>query len=80
MAARSLVDSVIVKAQLFADVPGAGTALRALNGIDTGRRYMVCGNWMVFLECDTGRALVAGVLHAKSDCMRTLFGKIDSER
>ena len=41
---------------------------------------MVCGNWMVFLECDNGRALVAGVLHAKSDCMRTLFGKIDSER
>lgn len=55
MAARRLVDSVIGKAQLFADVPGAGTALRALNGIDTGYRYMVCGNWMVFLECDDGR-------------------------
>ena len=80
MAARSLVDSVIGKAQLFADVPGAGTTLRTLNGIDTGYRYMVSGNWMVFLECDNGRALVAGVLHAKSDCMRTLFGKIDSER
>lgn len=80
MAARRLVDSVIEEVQLFADVPGAGTALRALNGIDTGRRYMVCGNWMVFLECDNGRALVVRVLYAKSDCMRTLFGEISSER
>lgn len=80
MAARRLVDSIIEKAQLFADVPGAGTALRALNGIDTGYRYMVCGNWMVFLECDNGRALVVRVLYVKSDYMRTLFGEIDNER
>ena len=80
MAARRLVDSAIEKAQLFADVPGAGTALRALNGIDTGYRYVVSGNWMVFLECDNGRALVVRVLYAKSDYMRTLFGEIDSER
>ena len=80
MAARCLVDSVIEKAQLFADAPGAGTVLRTLNGIDTGYRYMACGNWMVFLECDSGRALVVRVLYAKSDYMRTLFGEIDSER
>ena len=66
MAARRLVDSVIEKAQLFADVLGAGTVLRTLNGIDTGYRYMVCGNWMVFLECDNGRALVVRAFHAKS--------------
>ena len=80
MAARRLIDSVIEKAQLFADVSGAGTVLRTLNGIDTGYRYMVCGNWMVFLECDNGRALVVRVLYAKSDYMNTLFGEIDSER
>lgn len=80
VAAMRLVDSAIEKAQLLADVPGAGTALRALSGIDTGHRYVVCGNWMVFLECDSGRALVVRVLYAKSDCMRTLFGEIDSER
>ena len=76
MAARRLVDSVIEKAQLFADVPGAGTVLRTLNGIDTGYRYMLSGNWMVFLESDNGRALVVRVLYAKSDYMRTLFGEI----
>jgi len=77
MAARRLVDSVIEKAQLFADVPGAGTVLRTLNGIDTGYRYMLSGNWMVFLESDNGRALVVRVLYAKSDYVRTLFGEID---
>ena len=79
MAARRLVDSAIEKAQLFRRL-GAGTALRTLNGIDTGYRYVVCGNWVVFLECGNGRALVVRVLYAKSDYMRTLFGEIDNER
>ena len=34
------------KAQLFADVPGAGTVLRTLSGIETGYRYMLAGNRM----------------------------------
>ncbi len=76
MAARRLVDSVIEKAQLFANVPGAGTVLRTLGGIDTGYRYMVSGNWMIFLECADGRALVVRVLYARSDYMRTLFGEV----
>lgn len=76
MAARRLVDSVIEKAQLFADAPGAGTVLRTLGGVDTGYRYMVSGNWLVFLERVDGCALVIRVLYARSDYMRTLFGEI----
>ena len=41
---------------------------------------MVCGNWMVFLECDNGRVPVVRALYAKSDYMRKLFGEIDNER
>ena len=74
------VDSAIEKAQLFADVPGAGTVLHTLSGIDTGYRYMLSGNWMVFLECADGRALVVRVLYAKSDYTRTLFGEISEVR
>ena len=75
MAARSLVDSVVEKAQLFADARGAGMVLRTLNGVDTGYRYMLSGNWMVFLKRYNGRALVVRVLCAKSDYMKTLFGE-----
>ena len=74
-AARDLVDSIIAKALLFAEVPGSGTSLRMISGIDTGYRYMVSGNWMVFFKCDEGRALVVRVLYAKSDYMKTLFGE-----
>lgn len=77
MAAKRLLDSVIEKAQLFAEVPGAATVLRTTSGVDTGYRYMACGNWMVFFECDQARALVVRVLYAKSDYMRTLFGEVD---
>jgi hypothetical protein len=50
-------------------------ALRTLNGVDTGYRYMLSGNWMVFLKRYNGRALVVRVLCAKSDYMKTLFGE-----
>ena len=75
MAAKRLVESVIEKAELFAEVPGAGAALRTVRGIDTGYRYMVSGNWMVFLKPDQDRVLVVRVLYAKSDYMKKLFGE-----
>lgn len=73
IAAKRLVESVVKKAQLFADVPGSGMVLRSINGLDTGYRYMISGNWMVFFSCDQGRALVVRVLYAKSDYMKKLF-------
>ena len=76
-AAERFVETVIEKAQLFADVPGSGLMLRTVNGIDTGYRYMLAGNWMVFLECSDGQALVVRVLYTKSDYMKVLFGEID---
>ena len=75
--ARSLVESVQAKAELFSAVPGSGTVLRTIHGADTGYRYMTSGNWMVFFHCDQDRALVARVLYAKSEYMRILFGSSD---
>ena len=80
MAAKRFAETVIEKAQLFADVPGSGLVLRTVNGNDTGYRYMLAGNWMVFLECTERRALVVRVLYAKSDYMKVLFGEIEDER
>ena len=74
MAAKRLAESIIEKARLFADVPGAATVLRTIRGTDTGYRYMVSGNWMVFFECSQNRALVVRVLYAKSDYMKKIFG------
>ena len=75
-AAQHLLDSVLEKAELAACVPGAGTVLRTVRGIDSGYRYVVCGNWMVFFECGQGRILVVRILYAKSDYMKTLFGEV----
>jgi plasmid stabilization system protein ParE len=77
MAAEHLLRSILKKAQLFSDFPGAGTVLRTQGGIDTGYRYMICGNWMVFFTLDGSLALVVRVLYGKSDYMRTLFGEIE---
>ena len=76
LAAKRHVESVIEKAELFADTPGAGMALRTARGIDTGYRYLLCGNWMVFLEHRQDRAIVVRVLYAKSNYMKTLFGEV----
>lgn len=77
LAAERLLNSIFEKAQLFSDFPGAGTALHTQSGIDTGYRYMICGNWTIFFCLQDAQALVVRVLYGKSDYMRTLFGEID---
>lgn len=77
IAAERLFESVLEKAQLFADFPGAGSVLRTQSGVDTGYRYMTCGNWMAFFVVDESRALVVRILYGKSDYMRTLFGEVE---
>lgn len=77
IAAQHLLESIIEKARLFADFPGPGCVLRTQSGIDTGYRYMICGNWMVFFCLEESRVLVVRVLYSKSDYIKTLFGDID---
>lgn len=79
VAAQRLFDFIVEKAQLFADYPGAGTVLRTRTDIDTGYRYMISGNWMVFFSLKDGEALVVRVLYGKSEYMKTLFGKMGNE-
>lgn len=78
MAAERLFESIIEKARLFADFPGAATVLHTQSGIDTGYRYMVSGNWMAFFSLEAERALVVRVLYGKSDYMKTLFGETEN--
>lgn len=73
-AAEKLYREAVRKAELFAEVPGSGAVLRTVNGVDTGYRYMLCGNWMLFFRCVGERAIVVRFLYAKSDYMRKLFG------
>lgn len=69
-AARRLLESVLQKAELFSKIPGAGVTLRTLSGIDTGYRYLMSGNWMIFFRCEDSRALVVRILYARSDYMK----------
>lgn len=71
MAARRLVDSVVEKAPLFADVSGAGMAFRTLNRVDTGYRYMLSENWMVFLKRYNARCVIAVVTGSLGGCAVT---------
>lgn len=77
MAAERCFESVLEKAQLFAGFPGASAILRTQSGIDTGYRYMTCGNWMLFFALDEPRVLAVRVLCGKSDYMKRLFGEVD---
>lgn len=72
--ARNLYNTAQEKAHLFAEIPGSGAILRTLNGIDAGYRYMLCGNWMLFMTIQDDSALVVRFLYAKSNYMTTLFG------
>lgn len=75
--AERLFESILEKAHLFADFPGAAAVLRTPSGISTGYRYMICENWMVFFSLEEQRALVVRILYGKSNYMKTLFGEME---
>lgn len=77
MAAKGFYESILDKAHLFANVPGSGITLKTTRDIDTGYRYIVCGNWILFFMIEENQALVVRLLYGRSDYMRTLFGDID---
>ena len=77
MAAKRFYESALDKAHLFANIPGFGITLKTTRDIDTGYRYIVCGNWILFFMIEENQALVVRLLYGRSDYMRTLFGDID---
>ncbi|MFC2629626.1 MAG: type II toxin-antitoxin system RelE/ParE family toxin [Lancefieldella rimae] len=77
MAAKRFYESILDKAHLFANAPGSGITLKTTRDIDTGYRYIVCGNWILFFMIEENQALVVRLLYGRSDYMRTLFGDID---
>lgn len=74
--AQRLFESILEKARLFADFPGAAAILRTQGGANTGYSYVVCENWMLFFGLEGQRALVVRVLYGKSDYMKALFGEM----
>ena len=74
-ASKRFYQTILDAVRRFSDIPTAGIVLRNSQGLETGFRYMIAGNWMVFFVIQYDGVLVVRILYGKSDYMQILFGE-----
>ena len=50
-----------------------GASLQSKTGRETGLRFLVCGNHIVFYKADDGSISVVRILDGRTDYMKYLF-------
>lgn len=73
VAAHNTVSSILDKIDLLKEQPEIGSQL-FLCDINTGYRYLVCKNYMVFYHTSSDSVYIDRVIYGKRDYMNILFG------
>lgn len=69
-ASKRFYQTILDVVRRFSDIPTAGIVLRNSQGLDTGFRYMIAGNWMIFFVIEDDGALVVRILVEKATICR----------
>lgn len=73
IAAQNTVNGIMDVVDMLSDQPEMGTPLYFLSGLNSGYRYVIHGNYMVFYRTNRNDVYVDRILYGKSDYMRVLF-------
>ena len=73
VAAQNTVSNILDKIDLLEEQPEIGLQL-FLCDINTGYRYLVCKNYMVFYRTSSDSVYIDRVIYGKRDYMKILFG------
>ena len=72
-AARKTVADIVKRIRRLADFPLSGAPLSSVVGMETGYRFIVCGNYMAFYRFEKDTVYIVRVLYGRRDFMRVLF-------
>ncbi len=64
----------------LADFPQSGAPLASVVDLDTGHRFLPCGNYTAFYRYADGVVYVSRVLYVRRDFMRILFKPSDDNQ
>jgi addiction module RelE/StbE family toxin len=78
-AAINVLSIVIKRIRELIEFPLAGASLASVIDIETGYRFLVCGQYTAFYRYENETVYVDRVLYGKRDFMRILFGDVVEE-
>ena len=73
IAAKNVTDKIIKQISTLSDLPKIGTMLSSIINMETGYRFLVCGNYTAFYRYIDNTVFVDRILYGKRDFMRILF-------
>lgn len=78
VAAIRIVTKVTKRIKDLVDFPNMGALLSSKIKFETGYRYIVCDNYIVFYRFEGDSIYIDRVLHGKRDYIRILFGSLEN--
>lgn len=78
-AATNVLAKITKRIRDLMEFPLIGAPLSSVLKIETGYRYLVCGQYTVFYRYENDTVYVDRVLYGRRDFMRILFGYVEEE-
>ena len=76
IAAQDVTIRIIADMKDLRDSPGMGTRLSSKIPVETGYRFWVCGNYLIFYRYQDKKIFVDRILYGKRDYVKVLFPEI----
>ncbi len=80
IAAQNVVSKIIKQVSTLSDFPKIGTLLSSTINIETGYRFLLCGNYTAFYRYLNDTVFIDRVIYGRRDYMRVLFGEISENQ
>jgi len=78
-AATNVLSIITRRIRKLAEFPLIGAPLSSVINIETGYRFLVCGQYTAFYRYENDTVYVDRVLYGRRDFMRILFGDVAEE-
>lgn len=79
-AAANLVSKITEKIRGLSKHPEIGAPLSSVLDIETGYRFLVCANYLIFYRYEDRNVFVSRILYGRRDYMRILFGDLPEDK
>lgn len=75
VAAQKLFSHILKSMRGLEDFPESGLRLSSVLNIETGYRFQVCGNYLIFYRLEKQTVYIIRILYGRRNYLKLLFGE-----
>jgi addiction module RelE/StbE family toxin len=79
IAALNTVEKIQNRIDKLAEFPNIGMPLSSVAGIETDRRFLICGSYLAFYRVNDSQVFIDRILYGKRDYIAILFEGVTFE-